>query len=476
MPVHLADFLSRGQAPIRLVALASALALAASANGPASASAATSAAATGPAATALPADPAGAADYEALCPPLPAPYASCASLRRTDVAAVPAPQPGIAQQGVARAAIVPLGYAPSDLRSAYGLPASGGQGRTVAVVDAYDNPSVAADLAVYRSQFGLPACTQASGCFRKVDQRGGTAYPAFSAGWAGEIVLDVEMVSAACPDCKILLVEADSAMSSDLAASVDTAVALGAVAVSNSYTSYEWSSETAQDQHYNHPGVVITAATGDRGYQDGVAYPAASPYVVAVGGTSLVRDSSTRGWGETVWYNSPDKATGSGCSIFEPKPYWQTDAGCPRKATADISAVADPYTGLAVYDSNAGGWQIYGGTSASAPIVAAAAILTGSPAQGSYPSRLIYARSANLWDVTAGANGTCGTYLCQAAAGYDGPTGLGTPHGTRALAPDVIDLGAGTRTSCALTSSGTISCWGYGGAGETGAPTGPTSH
>ena len=492
MPVHFADFLLRGQllrgqllrgqeprgqalrgqARGRLVALATALALAASANVPATVVAAAGSAANPGPSTAAPSDSAGSATYEALCPALPAPYASCASLRRTDVAAVVAPQPGTGPNGVVRPAIVPGGYAPADLQNAYGLPASGGHGRTVAIVDAYDNPNAAADLAVYRDQFGLPACTEASGCFRKVDQRGGTGYPAFNSGWAGEIVLDLDMVSAACPDCKILLVEADSAMSNDLGAGVDTAVAMGAAAVSNSYTSYEWSSETAQDQHYNHPGVIITASTGDRGYQDGVAYPAASPYVVAVGGTRLVRDSGARGWAETVWSNSLAQGTGSGCSSFEPKPYWQTDSACPRKTTSDISAVADPNTGVAVYDSHAGGWAIYGGTSASSPIVAAAAILTGNPAPGSYASRLIYARSANLWDVTAGANGICGSYLCQAVAGYDGPTGLGTPNGTRALAPDVIDLGAGARTTCALTSAGTISCWGFGGAGATSAPTG----
>jgi subtilase family serine protease len=308
------------------------------------------------------------------------------------------------------------GYVPSDLRSAYGLPSSGGNGRIVAIVDAYDLMSAASDVAIYRAQFGLPPCTVASGCFKKVDQRGGTAYPKVNIGWDGEIELDMDMVSAICPDCKILLVEADTDNLADLAAAVDTAVSLGAVAVSNSYGGYEWPTEAGQDTHYDHPGVAITASTGDYGYADGVEYPASSPYVMSVGGTSLKRAANARGWTETVWGTSPTLGTGSGCSAYELKPYWQTDAGCTHKTTADISAVADPTTGVEVFDSTSGGWQVFGGTSVAAPLVAAALALAGRPAVGSYPSRLLYDHAADLWDVTSGHNGSCGNYLCAPAA------------------------------------------------------------
>jgi hypothetical protein len=411
--------------------------------------------------------PQAAPNYTAACGPVPAPFARCAALRRTDIAATPAVQPGASPGGLVVPAFVPNGYGPADLRSAYSLPASGGSGRTVAIVDAFDLPTAAADLATYRTQFGLPPCTVASGCFRKVDQFGGSSYPASAvpSGWDQEIDLDLDMVSAVCPNCKILLVEASSADLNDLGTAVDTAVALGAVVVTNSYGANEWSGEGLLDQQYNHPGVVITASTGDFGYADGVEYPAASPYVIAVGGTSLSLAGNARGWTETVWSDA-----GSGCSLYEPKPYWQTDSGCAHKTTADISAVANPNTGVAVF--NRGNWTEFGGTSVASPIIASSYALTGQPATGSYPARLLYSRSTNLWDVTSGTNGSCGTYLCQGAVGYDGPTGLGTPNGTSALAPDVIDLGAGSRTSCALTSNGTISCWGYNGAGEANAPAG----
>jgi hypothetical protein len=430
------------------------------------------------------AGPAAAPAYESVCAQVPAPLARCASLRRTDIAAVPAPEPGTGTTSLPAAAVPALvaGHSPSDLRSAYGLPSSGGHGRTVAIVDAYDLPTAAADLATYRSQFGLPACTVASGCFRKVDQNGGTSYPpsGVATGWASEEELDLDMVSAVCPDCKILLVEGNTANADDLAIAVSTAVSLGAVAVSNSYTSFEWSGEVSLDVYYNHPGVVITAATGDCGYLNAIpdpavcspdlpvaSYPAVSPYVVSVGGTTLQPAVNARGWTETAW-----SAAGSGCSSFEPKPYWQTDAGCANKTMADVSAVADPATGVAVYDRGVGGWTVYGGTSVSSPIIAAATVLAGMPAPGSYPSRQMYANTAGLWDVVGGSNGSCGNYLCQGVAGFDGPTGLGTPKGTTALLPDVLDLGAGLRTSCALTPSGTLSCWGYGGGGEAGAPAG----
>ena len=326
----------------------------------------------------------------------------------------------------------PSGYGPADLQAAYGLPSStAGAGQTVAIVDAYDNPNAEADLATYRAQYGLPPCTTANGCFRKVNQNGGTVYPAGDVGWGQEIALDLDMVSAICPNCKILLVEATTSGFNDLGAAVDRAVALGANAVSNSYGANEFNGEIGYDAYYNHPGVAITASSGDSGY--GVQYPAASSYVTAVGGTSLNRTATARGWSEGAW-----SGAGSGCSAYVAKPGWQHDGGCARRTVADVSAVADPYTGVAIYDSyctatSSCNWQVFGGTSVAAPVIAGVYALgghTSSVTAGAYP----YGQTAALYDVTSGSNGSCNSsYLCTAVAGFDGPTGLGTPHGTTAF-------------------------------------------
>ncbi|HEY1919855.1 MAG TPA: carboxypeptidase regulatory-like domain-containing protein [Streptosporangiaceae bacterium] len=330
---------------------------------------------------------------------------------------------------------VPAGYAPADLQAAYGLPsASAGKGQTVALVDAYDDPDAATDLAVYRAQYGLPPCTTANRCFRKVNETGGTSYPAPNASWAQETSLDLDMVSAACPHCHILLVEADSNSLDDLSAAVDEAVALGAKFVSNSYGAAEAAGlGQAYNGYYNHPGVAVVAAAGDDGY--GVQYPAASSYVTAVGGTSLTRsDATRRGWAETVWNNSYG-GTGSGCSVDEVKPSWQADTGCANRTVADVSAEADPATGVAVYDSyQFQGWDQFGGTSVAAPLITAAYALAGTPAAGTYPASYPYADPSALNDVTTGANGACTPdYLCTAGPGYDGPSGLGTPDGVAAF-------------------------------------------
>jgi subtilase family serine protease len=329
------------------------------------------------------------------------------------------------------AAAAPSGYGPASLQAAYNLPSSsGGSGQTVAIVDAYDDPNAEADLAVYRSQYGLSACTTANGCFKKVNQTGGTSYPRGDSGWAEEISLDLDMVSAACPNCKILLVEASSATMTNLGTAVNTAVRLGAKYVSNSYGGSESSSDSTYDSSYfNHPGVAITVSSGDNGY--GPEYPAASKYVTAVGGTSLKTSSTARGWTDTVW-----SGAGSGCSSYDAKPTWQTDSGCAKRTVADVSAVADPNTGVAVYDSyrQATGWMVFGGTSASAPLIAATYALAGAPSSGSYPASFPYAHTSALYDVTSGSNGTCsGSYLCTGTTGYDGPTGLGVPNGTAAF-------------------------------------------
>ncbi len=353
-------------------------------------------------------------------------YAGCFAVMRTDKNGPAGVQPNAA----------PSGYGPADLQSAYRLPSSAaGSGQTVAIVDAFDDPNAAADLATYRSQYGLPPCTEDTGCFRKVDQRGGTTYPAPDGGWAGEISLDLDMVSAACPNCHILLVESDDNSLLNLGASVNEAVALGARFVSNSYGGSEDAAETSWDTTYfDHPGVAITASSGDYGY--GVEYPAASQFVTSVGGTSLVHDTSSRGWSETVWSNDSG-APGSGCSAFDPKPTWQTDSGCANRAVADVSAVADPETGVAVYDSfGAPGWGVFGGTSASSPIVAGTYALAGAPPASSQPNAFPYATTNAFNDVTSGNNGTCTPdYLCTAGAGYDGPSGLGTPNGIAGFAP-----------------------------------------
>ena len=329
----------------------------------------------------------------------------------------------------------PSGLAPADIKSAYALPSTGGNGKTVAIVDAYDAPNAESDLAKYRAQYGLPACTTANGCFKKVNQQGQASnYPTANSGWAGEIALDLDMVSAACPDCKILLVEADSANNPDLGDSVNMAVSLGAVAVSNSYGGGE-SSTDAQDgtQYYKHPGVLITVSSGDNGY--GAQFPASSPWVMAVGGTRLAKSSSTRGWAETAWTSG-----GSGCSKYQTKPTYQTDTGCTKRTVADVAAVGDPATGVAVYN---GGWEVVGGTSASSPLIAAIfTLLNLNAADDSYP----YAHTTAFFDVTSGTNGSCGgTYLCKAGVGYDGPTGVGTPNGA-VLAGSPVNVDAGTPT------------------------------
>jgi subtilase family serine protease len=328
---------------------------------------------------------------------------------------------------------VPGSLGPADLQSAYKLPsATAGSGQTVAIVDAYNDPYAESDMGVYRSHYGIPSCTSANGCFRKVNQNGSTSYPRNNGSWSQEIALDLDMVSAACPGCHILLVEASSPTYGNLGTAVNTAVRLGATEVSNSYGGSEFGSETSYDTYYNHPGVAITASSGDNGY--GVQYPAASPYVTGVGGTTLSRATNARGWSETAW-----SGAGSGCSSYQPKPSWQSNCGSGHRTVADVSAVADPNTGVAVYDSYAyqgySGWLVFGGTSVASPIIASTYALAGNAASavsGSYS----YSHASSLNDITSGTNSSSGcspAYLCSAGPGYDGPTGNGTPAGTGAF-------------------------------------------
>ncbi|UTI66794.1 S53 family peptidase [Paraconexibacter antarcticus] len=354
--------------------------------------------------------------HKAVCPGAPAGFAHCDSQVVTDGSGAPL------------ATATPSGYGPADLQAAYVLPsATAGAGRTIAIVDAYDDPNAESDLGVYRAQYGLSPCTTANGCFKKVNQAGVQgSYPRADGGWAQEISLDVDMASAVCPNCKILLVEAKTNSFANLSTAVDTAAALGASTISNSYGGSEYASEVTDQSHYNHPGIAVTVSSGDNGY--GVEFPAASQYVTAVGGTSLKRAASTRGWAETAW-----SGAGSGCSAYIAKPSWQKDTGCSKRTVADVSAVADPNTGVAVYDSfrGSGGWLVFGGTSVSAPVIAGVYALAGNTvSDGSYP----YLHTSDLFDVTSGSNGTCGgSYLCTATTGFDGPTGLGTPNGVGAF-------------------------------------------
>ncbi|MFD5428821.1 S8 family serine peptidase [Streptomyces sp. NPDC127084] len=328
----------------------------------------------------------------------------------------------------------PPGYGPQDIRSAYDLSRLHGGGRTVAITVAFHNPNLESDLAVYRRQFKLPPCTKANGCLRQINQRGGLTPPSgTNSGWALESALDVDAVSAACPGCRILVVESDNNLLSNLLAAVDQAVTQGAKVVSNSWalTAGEVPFETVFDHHFSdHPGVAFTFPAGNGGY--GTTYPAASPFVTSVGGTSLNRARNRRGWTESAW-----SRTGSGCSLYEPKPSFQHDPLCAKRTMNDVSAVADPTTGLAVYNtfgSFGTGWRIVGGTSLSTALVAAMYALAGNPASGTYPNSYPYARPHAFNDITTGANGTCGgTYLCTAGPGYDGPTGIGTPRGVAGL-------------------------------------------
>ncbi|HEV7211082.1 MAG TPA: hypothetical protein VGN47_05145 [Blastococcus sp.] len=375
-----------------------------------------------------PAAPAGAAPVPAygnvrVCAAAHVGSAACSAIRSDPVTAGATAQPR---------ATSPVGYVPADLRTAYGLDSATGNGATVAIVDAFDDPTAEADLGVYRSEFGLTPCTTGNGCFRKVGQTGSpTALPNPDGGWAQEISLDVDMVSAICPDCRILLVEALSPAFGDLAAAVRSAASQpGVVAISNSYGGPDFSDPLAAA--YDQPGIAVTAASGDSGY--GVSAPASFPTVIAVGGTAL--QIGAAGVTESAWSGS-----GSGCSTLHANPGYQTGTGCPGKAEADVSAVADPVTGVAVYDNFAfqgdAGWLRFGGTSVSSPIIAAVYAMGTAVHAGGYPGAVTWAHAgdaAALDDVTGGANGDCPVVLwCRSGPGWDGPTGLGSPRGTGAF-------------------------------------------
>ena len=437
------------------------------------------------------------------------------------------------------------GLRPQDLQSAYfpgeapDAPAS--EPQTIAIVDAYDDLQAESDLGVYDSEFQLPTCTASNGCFEQVNQNGETGNPPFPAtsiaktekealcesataepsvkqaacrtieevdGWSLETALDIETAHAICQNCHIILVEAGESEEAPLEAAEDTAVRLGAGEVSNSWAGGE---PLTDSEAFNHPGTVITFAAGDRGYLNwerdkkeeelegataGVGYPASSPHVIAVGGTRLKLDGSGDAWGEeAAWIGS-----GGGCSLnFTAQP-WQSEVsdwaavGCEgHRAVSDISADADPYTGVAVYDSVpyiplGGGlqsatvfdWTPIGGTSASTPMIAAMFALAGGSHGVEYPAQTLYSHlgSAALHDITEGSTGKCrgeysagcsgsmsplsltdcgqGAWICNTTVGYDGPTGVGTPNGIDALEPVRQPKGGGPQAPLTEACAGTI--------------------
>jgi hypothetical protein len=420
------------------------------------------------------------------------------------------------------------GLGPQQLRNAYfpgeepRAPAS--QPQTIAIVDPYNDLEAEADLKVYDEEFALPACSGANGCFEQVNQNGEKGKPPFPSslgerheaellcedgnepdseaacenveladGWSLEISLDIEMAHAICQNCHIVLVEAQDSAGASLEAAEETAArprserGVGAGEISNSWGGSEPASDS---EAFNHPGVVVTAASGDWGYLGwkagaeegaaGVGYPASSPHVVSVGGTSLtMTGESGQAWAsESVWGGS-----GGGCSVNFPAQAWQREVsdwssvGCgtgsvSRRASTDVAADADPYTGVAVYDSvpylipgerpregRPPGWTPLGGTSVASPIVASMFALAGGSHGVAYPAQTLYSHlgSALLHDITEGGNGRCeGFYedgcsgsmvplapedcgrdalICNASAGYDGPSGVGTSDGVGAFAP-----------------------------------------
>lgn len=489
-----------------------------------------------------------------VCPQPKPGDATCLALVRVPVSSSEAGKAGV-RPYVAGSGAVESGPAggltPAELAGVYGYdPSSGGSGQTIAIVDAYDDPNIESDLATFDAEYGIASCTKEDGCFTKVSQTGSTTElpPADTTGWSVEIALDVEMAHSTCPNCKILLVEAESESFKDLSAAVAEAVSLEATEISNSYGGPEGELGSLESAAYNHPGVVIAAATGDYGYDGWTSYvnegeapperpdiPASLPSVVAVGGTTLNLDPAGKRESETVWNGNGlfdesfflEGATGGGCSRLFTAQTWQRDApgfaatGCgSKRLAADVSADANPYTGFDIYDSydcgeeceayGAGeGWLTIGGTSLATPLVTSLYALAGGSNGVSYPSLTLYGHlgePSSLYDVTEGGNGFCdddgfacganeifganvdceGTTACNAAPGFDGPSGVGTPNGlslfeplppTAAITPpDSLQVGAGASFSAADSRDpypgATLSYsweWGDGTAASTGA-------
>jgi len=375
----------------------------------------------------------GASALRAACPSAPAGHERCFALFAPQLrvnAAIAA--------GVRGAASHPSGLSPADIAAAYKLPTSRNPHETVAVVEAFQTPKLAANLAVYRSHYGLGACKESTGCLRVVNEKGNASplpASAVPSGWDVETMLDVSMVSAVCPHCKILVVEARNDSYANLAAAENTAARLGAQVISNSYGTPESGFSQAYSADYDHPGHVIVVANGDNGFT-AANFPANLTTVTAVGGTQLAKARNARGWTEQVWNNEVG-AGGSGCSAYVAKPAWQHDAHCSMRTVGDVAAVA---WNIPIYEKLQGGWLTVGGTSVSAPVIAGVYALAGNAA--TVPLGYAYAHAGSLFDITTGNNdwfngaggATCGfDYLCVAKKGYDAPTGMGTPDGTGAF-------------------------------------------
>lgn len=348
---------------------------------------------------------------------------------------------------------------PLYLQQAYdltALSATQGSAVTVAVIDAYNDPTAASDLATYRAAYGLPACTTGNGCFQVLNETGASSpLPANSSSWSVEESLDIDAVSALCPNCKIDLVEANQPSSNDMQNAIQAAVSAGATFVSNS-----WSAESPDSpfsSSFSFPGVSVLAASGDEGTLETGEndYPAALSTVTAVGGTTLNTSATTRGYTESAWNDG-----GSGCDTNEAAPSWQSQTGCAGRAYSDLAADGDPSTGLNVYDSEDGGWIVVGGTSLATPLVAAYEAVTG--VNGTTP-QWAYSDAALLNDVTSGSDGGCAIALiCNAASGWDGPTGVGTISGDvvtgapGVAGPDVNGAGGNTYALSVGSSSATL--------------------
>ena len=395
-------------------------------------------------------------------------------------------------EGHIKAFATPQGYGPKDLQSAYNIPTTPVSGTpTVAIVDAYGYSKLESDLATYRSTYGLPPCTTANGCLKIVNQTGATtplpADPPANDDWSVETALDIDMVSAACPACKILVVQATDDQSDGLFVANNVPSTLGATVVSNSWGGPEQAGTpaTTYETYFTHPGIAIFVSAGDSGYNDagqGPDYPATSAHVIAVGGTNLkAAAGTTRGWTETAWTSG-----GSACSLSIPKPSYQGNTACTYKATTDIAAVGDPATGVAVYNTLNGntGWMVVGGTSASSPLIASIFAATGNGGQTS--GAFVMQNASKLYDVTSGSNGSCGTILCNAGAGWDGPTGYGTPNAQALVSGGGQGSGSGSGSngggngagsgsgSGSGTGGGVDGNNGGGGGGSTGAGNGAT--
>ena len=520
--------------------------------------------------------PLNSTDYAVhrVCPPAPGGEAHCLGLELVARAGTRAGiwtkrEARNNSGGSASAAEGGHGLRPADLRSAYfageepDTPAAEAP-QTLALVDAYNDPNAEAALAAYDKEFQLPECTTADGCFAQVNQSGETGNPPFPRdrlaieakealchdssaseterkaacleveevdGWTLEMSSDIEVAHAVCENCRIGLIEAASPEAGALESAEQTAArrqsegGLGATEISNSWGIQE---PLTDSEAFNHPGVVITAAAGDFGYLNwteaqaakarnetyysGVEYPAASPHVIAVGGTKLTLNASGARQSETVWNEDPgltgksEGAGGSGCSLNFRAQSWQREVpdwpsvGCgsgseARRAVADVSADGDPYTGLAIYDvepDGTGAWKTFGGTSVSAPIIAAMFALAGGAHGVAYPAQTLYSHlgSGSLYDVSAGGNGQCagdysdgcagsinplsaldcgqGVLICNAAPGYDGPTGVGAPNGIAAFRLSVAEPdGSATEAPDRLYSQMSN---GSSGAGAVGAP------